>query len=135
MSIPSPPNCNQPFRSISEPEIKKPNLVSWLPTEFGGQSRNRTTDTRIFKTNHCLESLRESRRILTNFLLAARPLGTNRTSYRTFVAYRSLAGAFVEQHQWDAAAFTDPLPIWQCRLWHARSLAPSGGWLLRFDAQ
>jgi hypothetical protein len=27
------------------------------------------------------------------------------------VAYRSLAGVIVEQHQWDAMTFTDPLPI------------------------
>jgi len=29
------------------------------------------------------------------------------------VAYRSQAGRFVEQHQWDAPRFTDPLPIMQ----------------------
>lgn len=66
---------------------------------FGGQSRNRTTDTRIFKTNYYPVSRRESPRNVTKFLSADRFRGRNRTAYRTFVAYRSLAGVNVEQHQ------------------------------------
>jgi hypothetical protein len=34
------------------------------------------------------------------------------------VAYRSQAGRFVEQHQWDAPGFTDPRPILQWRIVH-----------------
>jgi hypothetical protein len=83
------------------------------PLEYWWQSRNRTTDTRIFKTNHYPASRWESPRKLTNFLAADRFRGRNRTSYRTFVPYRRPLGRFVEQHQWDAPRLTDPLPIWQ----------------------
>jgi hypothetical protein len=47
------------------------------------------------------------------------------------VAYRSLAGRFVEQHQWDAPGFTDPLPIWR---W-VRPAATAFGQALAFQGE
>jgi hypothetical protein len=88
---------------------------------LGGQSRNRTTDTRIFKTNYYSVSWWESPRKVTKFLSADLFRDRNRTSSRTFVAYRSLTDVIVEQYQWIAMGFTDPLPILQ---WNRGLLLP-----------
>ena len=108
-----PPNLSEPPALCRHQKSKKPSHEDRAFLEFGGQSRNRTTDTRIFKTNYCQVSRRESPRNVTKFLSAERFRERNRTAYRTFVNYRSVAGVFVEQHQWDAPQFTDPLPIWR----------------------
>ena len=48
-----PPNPNRPFTTYPESEMQKAQSQGpGFLLNSGGQSRNRTTDTRIFKTNH-----------------------------------------------------------------------------------
>ena len=75
----------------------------------GGQSRNRTTDTRIFNPRHChiycLGSTKKRNKFPSFFPLHFRP---HRTCYRTKLHHTGLRSRYIELNQPDAYAVADP---------------------------